>query len=174
MLLLKTLFFLICVGFVLGSVFAKARALFCLSVGAFCFAAFDIILFFAKLRLVPVVDYAIMLVILVALLVTAFITLAKYRVIVAIVAVSIALVFCVLTVFGEFFVNKTVDNVEYIGIGSKLTGVTETVVAYHQRTGGFFIASEPTFYENYGIFLGGYKDIANAEPLEVTFANGAK
>lgn len=90
--------------------------------------------------------------------------------------IGTVLTVAVILVFGFFYgiyspviKDASVENVEYTCTYPKLTGIGETRANYYEKVAFIFVKSQPTFVENYGIYLGGWEDVLDREPYEVYY-----
>ena len=69
----------------------------------------------------------------------------------------------------EAIKNVTVENVEYTCTYPKLTGMGETRASYYKKIAFVFVKSQPSFVENYGIYMGWWDNLLDHEPYEVYY-----
>ncbi len=145
------------------------KLLLCISIGIVCYHIMNIVLFCFDIRILPLVNNSIVIVLIAILLFAVLVTAPKYKRITCIITLFTVVLILFLFCFGDFYIYKTIDNIEYIGVSSKLTGPVETTVRYYERIGKIFISSKYTFCENYGRVLTGWKQITYSEPYEISY-----
>lgn len=89
--------------------------------------------------------------------------------------IILVLILCIimllcLVFFDQFYIYKTDENGNmFIGIGDKLTGISETEVKYYRCYYNIFMSTDCDFVENYGRVLGGWKSILSMNPYDVYY-----